>query len=445
MIDTILELLVQKDYKKLKALLAEENPADIAEVISELDENDAIVVFRLLSKDMGADVFAYMDKDTHIDILENINEEEITYLMNNLFIDDTVDIISELPANYVTRVLQNVSESRRKLINHFLQYPDDTAGSVMTIEYMDLRPDMTVNEAIERVKKYAVKKETVNNCYVIDDKRKMLGEVTLKDLILADYDDLISEIMNDDVIKANTLTSTDEISQMFTKYDILSLPVVDTEDRLVGIITVDDVMELIEEETSEEMTRMTGAAPLENPYLKTGVFGLAKSRIIWLLVLMIGATISQLIIGKYEEFLATYVVLAGFLPMLMDTAGNTGAQTTTLIVRGLGINEIKFSDMPKVLFKEFRVSLIIGTLLAIANFFKLWLLQSINPVIAAAVSLTLICTISIAMVAGSTLPFLAKKIKLDPAVAVSPMITTIVDAFAVLIYFAIAKALLGLV
>ena len=445
MIDTILELLVQKDYKKLKALLAEENPADIAEVISELDENDAIVVFRLLSKDMGADVFAYMDKDTHIDILENINEEEITYLMNNLFIDDTVDIISELPANYVTRVLQNVSESRRKLINHFLQYPDDTAGSVMTIEYMDLKPDMTVKEAIERVKKYAVRKETVNNCYVIDDKRIMLGEVTLKDLILADYDEQISDIMNDDVIKANTLTSTDEISQMFTKYDILSLPVVDTEDRLVGIITVDDVMELIEEETSEEMTRMTGAAPLENPYLKTGVFGLAKSRIIWLLVLMIGATISQLIIGKYEEFLATYVVLAGFLPMLMDTAGNTKAQTTTLIVKGLGINEIKFSDMPKVLFKEFRVSLIIGTLLAIANFFKLWLLQSINPVIAAAVSLTLICTISIAMVAGSTLPFLAKKIKLDPAVAVSPMITTIVDAFAVLIYFAIAKALLGLV
>jgi magnesium transporter len=273
----------------------------------------------------------------------------------------------------------------------------------------------------------------------------MLGEVTLKDLILADYDDLISEIMNDDVIKANTLTSTDEISQMFTKYDILSLPVVDTEDRLVGIITVDDVMELIEEETSEEMTRMTGAAPLENPYMKTGVFGLAKSRIIWLLFLMIGATISQLIIGKYEEFLATYVVLAGFLPMLMDTAGNTGAQTTTLIVRGLGINEIKFSDMPRVLFKEFRVSLIIGVLLAVANFLKLWLLQSINPVIAAAVSLTLICTISIAMVAGSTLPFLAKKIKLDPAVAVSPMITTIVDAFAVLIYFAIAKALLGLV
>ena len=403
MIDTILELLVQKDYKKLKALLAEENPADIAEVISELDENDAIVVFRLLSKDMGADVFAYMDKDTHIDILENINEEEITYLMNNLFIDDTVDIISELPANYVTRVLQNVSESRRKLINHFLQYPDDTAGSVMTIEYMDLRPDMTVNEAIERVKKYAVKKETVNNCYVIDDKRKMLGEVTLKDLILADYDDLISEIMNDDVIKANTLTSTDEISQMFTKYDILSLPVVDTEDRLVGIITVDDVMELIEEETSEEMTRMTGAAPLENPYLKTGVFGLAKSRIIWLLVLMIGATISQLIIGKYEEFLATYVVLAGFLPMLMDTAGNTKAQTTTLIVKGLGINEIKFSDMPKVLFKEFRVSLIIGTLLAIANFFKLWLLQNIKTKIAAAVSLTLISPISIAMIAGFTL------------------------------------------
>ncbi|HRR36109.1 MAG TPA: magnesium transporter, partial [Clostridia bacterium] len=275
MIDTILELLVQKDYKKLKALLAEENPADIAEVISELDENDAIVVFRLLSKDMGADVFAYMDKDTHIDILSNINEEEITYLMNNLFIDDTVDIISELPANYVTRVLQNVSESRRKLINHFLQYPDDTAGSVMTIEYMDLKPDMTVKEAIERVKKYAVRKETVNNCYVIDDKRIMLGEVTLKDLILADYDEQISDIMNDDVIKANTLTSTDEISQMFTKYDILSLPVVDTEDRLVGIITVDDVMELIEEDTSEEMTRMTGAAPLENPYLKTGVFGLA--------------------------------------------------------------------------------------------------------------------------------------------------------------------------
>jgi magnesium transporter len=444
MIDTILELLVQKNYKKLKEFLSEENPADIAEIISELDENDAILVFRLLNKDMGAEVFAYMDKDTHIGILENINEEEITYLMNNLFMDDTVDILSELPANYVTRVLQNVSEARRKLINHFLQYPDDTAGSIMTIEYMDLKKDMTVKEAIERVKKYAVKKETVNNCYVIDDKRMMLGEVTLKDLILAADDDLISNIMNDDVIKANTLTPTDEISIMFTKYDILSLPIVDTENRLVGIITVDDVMELIEEETSDEMGRMTGASPLENPYMKTGVFSLAKSRIIWLLVLMIGATISQLIIGKYEDFLTTYVVLAGFLPMLMDTSGNTGAQTTTMIVRGLGINEIKFSDMPKVIFKELRVSFIIGVTLALANFFKLWLLQGISPVISAAVSLTLICTISIAMAAGSSLPFIAKKFKLDPAVAVSPMITTIVDAFAILIYFSIAKALLGI-
>ncbi|MFA5152492.1 MAG: magnesium transporter [Clostridia bacterium] len=444
MIDTILELLVQKNYKKLKEFLSEENPADIAEIISELDENDAILVFRLLNKDMGAEVFAYMDKDTHIGILENINEEEITYLMNNLFMDDTVDILSELPANYVTRVLQNVSEARRKLINHFLQYPDDTAGSIMTIEYMDLKKDMTVKEAIERVKKYAVKKETVNNCYVIDDKRMMLGEVTLKDLILAADDDLISNIMNDDVIKANTLTPTDEISIMFTKYDILSLPIVDTENRLVGIITVDDVMELIEEETSDEMGRMTGASLLENPYMKTGVFSLAKSRIIWLLVLMIGATISQLIIGKYEDFLTTYVVLAGFLPMLMDTSGNTGAQTTTMIVRGLGINEIKFSDMPKVIFKELRVSFIIGVTLALANFFKLWLLQGISPVISAAVSLTLICTISIAMAAGSSLPFIAKKFKLDPAVAVSPMITTIVDAFAVLLYFSIAKALLGI-
>jgi magnesium transporter len=231
---------------------------------------------------------------------------------------------------------------------------------------------------------------------------------------------------------------------MFTKYDILSMPIVDTESRLVGIITVDDVMELIEEETSEEMGRMTGASPLENPYMKTGVFSLAKSRIIWLLVLMIGATISQLIIGKYEDFLTTYVVLAGFLPMLMDTSGNTGAQTTTMIVRGLGINEIKFSDMPKVIFKELRVSFIIGVTLALANFFKLWLLQGISPVISAAVSLTLICTISIAMAAGSSLPFIAKKFKLDPAVAVSPMITTIVDAFAILIYFSIAKALLGI-
>ncbi|HOD93680.1 MAG TPA: magnesium transporter [Clostridia bacterium] len=444
MIDTILELLVQKNYKKLKEFLSQENPADIAEVISELDENDAILVFRLLNKDIGAEVFAYMDKDTHIGILENINEEEITYLMNNLFMDDTVDILSELPANYVTRVLQNVSEARRKLINHFLQYPDDTAGSIMTIEYMDLKKDMTVGEAIERVKKYAIKKETVNNCYVIDEKRMMLGEVTLKELILASDDALISDIMNYDVIKANTLTSTDEISLMFTKYDILSMPIVDTENRLVGIITVDDVMELIEEETSEEMGRMTGVSPLENPYMKTGVFSLAKKRIIWLLVLMIGATVSQLIIGKYEDLLATYVVLAGFLPMLMDTSGNTGAQTTTMIVRGLGINEIKFTDMPKVIFKELRVSIIIGITLAVANFFKLWLLQSINPLVAGAVSLTLICTISIAMVAGSSLPFIAKKLRLDPAVAVSPMITTIVDSFAVLIYFSIAKALLGI-
>ena len=332
-------------------------------------------------------------------------------------------------------------------IKHFFEhYKDLEKGKWVKVTGFknSLEAKKIMNEAIERVKKYAVKKETVNNCYVIDDKRMMLGEVTLKDLILAADDDLISNIMNDDVIKANTLTPTDEISIMFTKYDILSLPIVDTENRLVGIITVDDVMELIEEETSDEMGRMTGASPLENPYMKTGVFSLAKSRIIWLLVLMIGATISQLIIGKYEDFLTTYVVLAGFLPMLMDTSGNTGAQTTTMIVRGLGINEIKFSDMPKVIFKELRVSFIIGVTLALANFFKLWLLQGISPVISAAVSLTLICTISIAMAAGSSLPFIAKKFKLDPAVAVSPMITTIVDAFAILIYFSIAKALLGI-
>jgi magnesium transporter len=444
MIDTILELLVKKKYKELKAFLAEENPADIAEVISELEENDAIVVFRLLSKDMGADVFAYMDKDMHIDILENINEEEITYLMNNLFMDDTVDILSELPANYVTRVLQNVSEARRKLINHFLQYPDDTAGSIMTIEYMDLRKDMTVTEAIERVKKFAIKKETVNNCYVIDDKRMLLGEVTLKDLILAKDDVIISDIMNDDFISASTITNTDEISQMFSKYDILSMPVVDNEKRLVGIITVDDVVEMMEDDTSDEMGRMAGVAPLEESYMKTSIFKLAKSRIIWLVILMIGATVSQLIIGKYEEFLTTFVVLAGFIPMIMDTSGNTGAQTSTLIIRGLGIDEIKTQDMPKIILKELGVGLLIGGTLAIVNFIKLFLIQGIDFAVTLVISLTLMCTVIIAILCGAVLPFVAKKLKLDPAIAVSPMITTIVDAFAVLIYFAVAKSLLGI-
>ncbi len=444
MIDTILELLVQKNYKKLKEFLSQENPADIAEIISELDENDAILVFRLLNKDMGAEVFAYMDKDTHIGILENINEEEITYLMNNLFMDDTVDILSELPANYVTRVLQNVSEARRKLINHFLQYPDDTAGSIMTIEYMDLKKDMTVKEAIERVKKYAIKKETVNNCYVIDDKRMMLGEVTLKDLILATDETMINDIMNPDVIYSNTMTHTDEISSMFKKYDILSMPVLDTENRLVGIITVDDVMELIEEDTNEEIGRMSGISPLENSYMKTGVFKLSRSRIIWVIALMLGATVSQMIIGKYQDFLAQFVILAGFLPMLMGTAGNTGSQTSTTIVRGLGIDEIKMSDMPKIMFKEMRVALLIGGTLALINFLKLFFLQSISFSISVTVSLTLLGTTIVAVLAGSILPFLAKKVKLDPAIVVSPMITTIVDAVSVLIYLSVAKALLGI-
>lgn len=444
MIDTILELLVKKNYKELKAFLAEENPADVAEVISKLEENDAIVVFRLLSKDMGADVFAYMDKDMHIDILENINEEEITYLMNNLFMDDTVDILSELPANYVTRILQNVSEARRKLINHFLQYPDDTAGSIMTIEYMDLRKDMTVNDAIERVKKFAVKKETVNNCYVIDEKRMLLGEVTLKDLILAKDDVIISDIMKDDLISASTMTNTDEISQMFSKYDILSMPVVDNEKRLVGIITVDDVVEMMEDDASDEMERMAGVAPLEESYMKTSIFKLAKSRIIWLVILMIGATVSQLIIGKYEEFLTTFVVLAGFIPMIMDTSGNSGAQTSTLIIRGLGIDEIKMKDMPKILLKELGVGLLIGGTLALVNFIKLFVIQRIGFAVTLAISLTLMCTVIIAVMCGAVLPFIAKKVKLDPAIAVSPMITTIVDAFAVLIYFAVAKSLLGI-
>ncbi|MFA7673174.1 MAG: magnesium transporter [Clostridia bacterium] len=444
MIDTILELLVKKNYKDLKAFLAEENPADIAEVITELEENDAIVVFRLLSKDMGADVFAYMDKDMHIDILENINEEEITYLMNNLFMDDTVDILSELPANYVTRVLQNVSEARRKLINHFLQYPDDTAGSIMTIEYMDLRKDMTVTDAIERVKKFAVKKETVNNCYVIDEKRMLLGEVTLKDLILAKDDVIIADIMKDDLISASTMTNTDEISQMFSKYDILSMPVVDNEKRLVGIITVDDVVEMMEDDASDEMERMAGVAPLEESYMKTSIFKLAKSRIIWLVILMIGATVSQMIIGKYEEFLTTFVVLAGFIPMIMDTSGNSGAQTSTLIIRGLGIDEIKMQDMPKILLKELGVGLLIGGTLALVNFIKLFMIQRIEFAVTLAISLTLMCTVIIAVLCGAILPFIAKKVKLDPAIAVSPMITTIVDAFAVLIYFAVAKSLLGI-
>ncbi len=443
MIEKVFDLLGEKNYKDLKDLLAEENPADIAEIISELDENDAILVFRLLTKDVGAEVFAFMDKDTHIDILENINEEEISYLMNNLFMDDTVDIISELPANYVTRILKNIPEDRRKLINHFLQYPEDTAGSIMTIEYMDLKLGMTVKEAIDRVKQFAVKKETVNNCYLLDEKRKLIGEVTLKDLILAEDIELVNNIANEDVIKANTMTDTAEIAQMFTKYAILSLPVVDAENRLVGIITVDDVMELIEEETSEEMGRMTGTAPLENPYMKTSAFKLAKNRIIWLLVLMIGATISQLIIGKYEDFLTSYVVLAGFMPMLMDTGGNTGSQTVTLIVRGLAINEIKASDVFKVLLKEVNVALLIGFSLALANFLKLFYLQNISLKVSLTVSLTLIFTVLISNISGAILPFVARNAKMDPAVSVSPLITTIVDAFAILAYFMIARLLLG--
>lgn len=443
----IIELLNEKKYAKVHGLLLDMNAIDVAEFLGEIADEQMLYLFRLLSKDISAEVFSNLDSDMQEYIIKSITDTEIQELIDMLFIDDTVDFIEELPAIVVKKVLRNTSNEKRNIINQFLNYPEDSAGSIMTIEFMDLKKELTVGESIERIRRLGVNKETVNTCYITGPDRVLEGEVTLKDLVLAENNKNISDIMIEDqeLISIPTNMDVEEISLLFTKYDALSLPVTDKENRLVGIITVDDILDIVQEEASEDIEKMAAIVPLEEEYLKASVFSMAKKRVVWLLVLMITATFTQAIIRSYEGMLATYVILTAYIPMLMGTGGNSGSQASTLVIRGLALGSIELKDFFSIIWKELRVALLVGLFLAVVNFIKMYLIDRINNIfIIIAVSVSLIVTVFVAKIVGGSLPIIAKKLNLDPALMATPLITTIVDAVTVLIYFSFSMWLLNL-
>ncbi|WP_300383841.1 magnesium transporter [Clostridium sp.] len=420
------------------------NAVDIAQVLDELQVEKLIVVFRLLPKEIAADVFSYISTEQQQYIVESITDNEIKNILNELYFDDTIDMLEEMPSNIVKRILKNTNKDKRELINHFLNYPDNSAGSIMTIEYVDLKKEMTIKEAMHHIKKIGLDKETIDICYVIDKNRKLEGIVSLRKLVLSNEDVIIKDIMNTKSISIHTNDDQEEIASLFKKYDLLAMPVVDNEKRLVGIITIDDIVDIIDQENTEDFQKMAAMQPSDEEYLKTNVFELAKHRIIWLLVLMVSATFTGNIIRRFEDVLQSVVILAAFIPMLMDTGGNAGSQSATLIIRGLALGDIKQRDIIKVLWKEFRVSLIVGSSLAIVNFLRIYYLEKVDIRIAITVCVSLFLTVVLAKVVGGALPIIAKRFKLDPAIMASPLITTIVDAVALLAYFSMASWLMGL-
>lgn len=442
--DEIRELLATKQYTRLRQKLSELNDADIAAVMEELEEEEMLKVFRILPKDVAADVFSYLEVENQQMIITSLSDREAANIINNLMADDATDLLEEMPANVVKKLLGNASPETRRDINHLLRYPEDSAGSIMTVEYVDLKENLTVQEAIERIRKVGLDSETINICYVLDPGRKLVGTVALRYLLLSPPDAVIGDMMHENVIAINTLMDQEEVARQFKKYDFTAMPVVDNENRLVGIITVDDIVDIMEEETTEDMEKMAAIVPSDKPYMRTGIWETYKKRIPWLLLLMISATFTGKIITAFEDALSVYVVLTAFIPMLMDTGGNAGGQASVTVIRGLSLGEIEYRDVPRVLWKEIRVALMCGVTLAAANFVKLLLLDRVELMVSAVVCLTLVVTVLIAKMVGCSLPIAAKRLGFDPAVMASPFITTIVDALSLLIYFAFATKLLGL-
>jgi magnesium transporter len=432
------------DISKVKMLLSDLNTVDIAEILEGLDEEKVIKIFRILPKAIASDVFAYTDSDYQQIIIEALTNTEINEIMSNLFMDDTVDFIEEMPASVVDRVLKNLPAEKRKLINQILQYPDDSAGSIMTTEYVGLREDEKVREAFDTIRHTGLNKETIYTCYVIRNDRLLVGVVSAKDLMLARPSDRIGDIMDANLLFAHTTDDQEVIADQFQKYGLLAMPVVDKEKRLVGIITVDDIVDVIVEENTEDIEKMGALAPSDDPYLKTGIFRLAKNRIIWLLVLMLSATVTGLIISNYEARMVALPVLMVFIPLLMDTGGNAGAQTSTLIIRGMAVGEISPKDIFRILWKEARIAFLCGSGLGLVNFIWVYVIYGQNLMLGTAVTFTLFVTLLIAKILGCILPIAAKRIKIDPAIMAAPLITTIVDALSLVIYFSIAKIILGL-
>jgi len=436
------ELLSEKNYPLLKSELKSLEPVDIAEYIDDLEEKKALIVFRLLPKEKAADVFSYLSTDKQLEISDLINEKELAAIISDLYFDDKVDLLEEMPANAVKKILQNTTAVERKLINQFLMYPENSAGSLMTIEFVDLKKEMTVGEALERIRRSAPDKITIYTCYVTDGKRYLEGTVSLKDLVLAKTETRIEDIIRKDAISVNTHDDQEEIADIFKRYDLLALPVVDNENRLVGIITVDDIVDVIEQENTEDFHKMAAIEPIDEEYINVGVFKLARKRILWLVALMISATFTGYIIQSFEDVLQSVVALAAFIPMLMNTGGNAGAQVSALVIRSIVLGEVTFGDLFRIIWKEARISMVVGSGLAVFNFLRIYFLERYPLTIALTVSLTLIFTVITAKIMGGILPLLAKKLKLDPAVMASPMITTIVDAVSLIIYFSFATWLL---
>ncbi len=438
------ELLETKQYTVLRQYVSQLNDADIAVCMESMEEEDMLKVFRLLPKDLAADVFSYLEIENQQMIITSLSDKEAGTIIDNLMADDATDLLEEMPANVVKRLLANASAETRKDINSLLRYPEDSAGSIMTVEYVDLKEQLTVAQAIERIKKVGLDSETVNVCYVLDPQRKLVGTVALRYLLISDEDEIIKDIMHENVISVNTLMDQEEVARHFKKYDFTAMPVVDNESRLVGIITVDDIVDIMEEETTEDMEKMAAITPSDKPYMKTGVFETYKKRVPWLLLLMISATVTGGIISSFEKALMAKAVLTSFIPMLMDTGGNAGGQASVTVIRGLSLGEIEYKDVFKVVFKEIRVALVSGLTLAAANFLKLMFLDRVELAVAVVVCLTLVAAVLMAMLVGCLLPIGAKRLKFDPAVMASPFITTIVDALSLLVYFRVASAIIGL-
>ncbi len=444
MYEKISEFLTGRKFAEIRKLLSDANPVDIAQMFEELDEEDVIRVFRLLPKEVAAETFSYMSSEAQKNIVESMTDRELSGIIDELFLDDTVDLIEEMPASVVKKVLANTFGEKRSLINRFLQYKEDSAGSIMTIEFVDLKKEMTVEKAFEHIRKTGVDKETIYTCYVIDANRVLEGVITVKDLLLAAPSDIVGDIMDTNIIYATTDEDKEDVAHIFHKYDFMSLPVVDKEKRLVGIVTFDDAMDVMEEENTEDFEKMAAIMPSERPYLKTSIFEHAKHRIVWLMVLMISATFTGAIISSFEDAFKVIPVLVAFIPMLMDTGGNSGSQTSTLIIRGMALGEIEGRDVLRVWWHEIAVSLILGAALAAVSILKTYFLNGRDMWLSITVSLSLYATVIIAQSIGCLLPIAVKKVGLDPAVAASPIITTIVDACALSIYFAVAKAFMGL-
>lgn len=440
-------LLMNNRTGQLRGALTMLNEVDIAEYLQTLDNEKMLTVFRLLGKDASSDVFSYMDSEEQEKLMGALSDEEAMRLVDEMFVDDAVDLLEELPANVVKRILKGCSENKRKLINQFLRFPENSAGSIMTIEYMELHDNLTVGDAMKEIRRTGVDKETIYTLYIIDRVRKLTGTIQLRKLLLAGDETPLTDIMNTQVVSVRTTDDQEFVADQVRKYDLMSIPVVDTENRLVGIITADDIMDVIEDENTEDFEKMAAMLPSEDEYLKTGVFTLVKNRIPWLLFLMISATFTGMIITSYQTKLLDWgtlgVALTSCMPMLMDTGGNCGAQASTLAIRGLALGEIHLRDIGKVLFKEVRVALIVGLVLALINFARLYFINKVGVSVAAVVSTAMFVTVVLAKSIGCTLPILAKTIKLDPALMASPLITTIVDACSLTILFTLATAVLS--